>query len=69
VCLDCGCHEPNNGHQDPRHITLHDLQQAAAASHCSTQEAAQRILDEVTRALHTRMLGQCQCAVCLRIGR
>lgn len=57
MCLDCGCHKPADDHGDPRHITLSDIQQAAAASGISTQEAAERIVAEVKRAVAQRMLG------------
>lgn len=48
-CLTCGCHMPDNEHDDPRHITLHDLQDAAEAAEITTREAVENIVD-TTRA-------------------
>lgn len=47
-CLDCGCHQPNDDHGDPRHIVLGELMAAAAASGISTVQAADNIVDTVS---------------------
>lgn len=44
MCLDCGCHQPENDHGDPRHITLADLTAAAAASGVTIAQAAANIV-------------------------
>ena len=45
MCLSCGCGEPNERHDDPRHITQDDLEAAAQAAEVSPTQAAQNILD------------------------
>lgn len=45
MCLDCGCHDPDNAHGDHRHITISDLHQAATASGVSDQKAVDNIAD------------------------
>lgn len=51
MCLDCGCGEPDNDHDDPAHITLAELQAAADASGVSLAVAASNILRTVTGTL------------------
>ncbi|MFJ5532484.1 hypothetical protein [Streptomyces sp. NPDC093261] len=41
--MDCGCHQPTNGHGDERHITLDELIAAAQASGLPIEQAAQNI--------------------------
>lgn len=50
MCLDCGCGEPNERHEDDRHITMDDLKAAAAASETSVEEAARNISDGLRQA-------------------
>ena len=45
MCLSCGCGEPNEQHGDPRHITMNDLEAAAAASDVSALQAAENIIE------------------------
>ena len=45
MCLDCGCGEPNERHEDTRHITQEDLEAAAQAAEIDVQQAAQNIVD------------------------
>jgi hypothetical protein len=47
MCLDCGCHRPDDDHGDPRHLTLQDIRRAAQASGISPQEAVDRIVAAV----------------------
>jgi len=37
MCMSCGCKQPNENHGDDRNITLHDLEQAAAAAGTDVQ--------------------------------
>jgi len=46
MCLDCGCHKPDEQHGDARHITMQDLRDAADASHISVDEVVRRISQE-----------------------
>ena len=46
-CLTCGCHLPDDDHDDPRHITMADLQAAATAARLPPGMAAANIADEV----------------------
>jgi len=50
ICLDCGCHQPENDHGDDRHITLADLGAAADASGVTIPQAAANIIATVTDA-------------------
>lgn len=45
MCLDCGCHDPDNAHGDHRHITIGDLHHAAVASGVSDERAVENISD------------------------
>lgn len=47
VCLTCGCHLPNNTHDDDRHIVLSELKAAANAAGISVAEAANNLTDTV----------------------
>lgn len=49
-CLSCGCHMPDHEHDDDRHFTLRDLQDAAETAGISTRQAAENIAD-TTRAM------------------
>ena len=44
MCLDCGCRIVDTDHGDPAHITLDDLQAAAAATGISPEQAAANIV-------------------------
>lgn len=44
MCLDCGCMQPDNTHDDARHITYGDLAAAAALSGISPKKAAKNIV-------------------------
>ena len=37
MCMSCGCKQPNETHGDDRHITLRDLERAAAAAGTDVQ--------------------------------
>jgi hypothetical protein len=50
MCLDCGCGEPNERHDDDRHITLSDVRAAAAASEISVDEAKRNIVEALGQA-------------------
>jgi hypothetical protein len=43
--MSCGCKQPNENHDDPRNITMDDLQQAADAAGVSIDEAARNIAE------------------------
>jgi hypothetical protein len=43
--MSCGCGEPNNDHDDARHITHDRLQEAANAAGISVEEAALNIAE------------------------
>lgn len=45
MCASCGCGKPNDNHGDNRHITMDQIQQAAAAAKISPQEAAKNMMD------------------------
>lgn len=47
MCLTCGCHLPNNSHDDSRHIVLSELQAAADAAGISVADAANNLTDTV----------------------
>ncbi|HEY7295454.1 MAG TPA: hypothetical protein VH916_10450 [Dehalococcoidia bacterium] len=49
MCMDCGCHQPNDDHGNPEHITYSALQRAARASGIDPQTAAERIQAEAKR--------------------
>lgn len=51
MCLSCGCHRPKKRHDDPRHITIVDLNGAAKAAGISPREAAENVLGGVEHAL------------------
>lgn len=44
MCLTCGCGEPDADHGDPRHITMQELKDAAAAAEIDVDEAARNLL-------------------------
>lgn len=44
MCLDCGCHQPDADHGDPRHLTLAGLTAAAGASGITVMQAVANIL-------------------------
>jgi hypothetical protein len=50
MCLSCGCGEPSADHDDPRHITMEVLQNAAEAAEISPQEAAENITATMAKA-------------------
>lgn len=50
MCLSCGCGEPNERHDDDRHITYDDLTAAAQAAEIDPRQAAQNILDGLPQA-------------------
>lgn len=45
MCASCGCGKPNDQHGDSRHITMGQIQQAAAAAKISPQEVGKNISD------------------------
>jgi hypothetical protein len=53
MCLSCGCHKPEAGHGDDRHVTLSDLQAAADAAGISVVDAVNNIVDTVADVLST----------------
>jgi len=42
--MSCGCGMPNERHGDERNITRDDLEHAAHAAGCSTEQAAENIM-------------------------
>ena len=50
MCLDCGCGEPNERHDDDRHIIMNDIQAAATASEISVEEAKRNIIEALSQA-------------------
>lgn len=51
MCLSCGCMMPTNDHGDDRHITLADVQGAAAAADITVEQAAHNVGRTVDLAL------------------
>jgi hypothetical protein len=47
MCASCGCGKPNDQHGDSAHITLPQIEQAAAAADISPEEAAKNMADAV----------------------
>jgi hypothetical protein len=45
MCLNCGCGQPNETHDDAANITAADLQRAADANGQSLRESAQHIVE------------------------
>lgn len=45
MCASCGCGKPNDQHGDSRHITMDQVQQAAAAANISPQEVVKNLGD------------------------
>lgn len=50
MCASCGCGQGNEQHGDHRHITLHDLDQAAQAAHTTRAQVAQNIVRAANQA-------------------
>jgi len=47
MCVSCGCGQPQDHHDDPRHITLQDLDQAAQAAEITREQVVQHIMQAV----------------------
>ena len=47
MCMNCGCGQPNETHDNPANITATDLQRAADANGQSLRESAQHIVETV----------------------
>ena len=47
MCMNCGCGQPNEDHDNPDNITAQDLHRAAQANDHSMREAAQHIVETV----------------------
>jgi hypothetical protein len=45
MCASCGCGKPNEQHGDSRHITMDQIQQAAAAAKISPLEVTKNMAD------------------------
>jgi hypothetical protein len=43
MCVSCGCGKPNDNHGDARHITMNQIEQAAAAIGKSPKDVAMNI--------------------------
>ena len=50
MCLDCGCGKLNEGHGDPRHITMDTIRAAAEASEIPVDEAMKNISEGLQEA-------------------
>lgn len=50
MCASCGCGEPNETHDDSRHITLDQVNAAAKAAGLTPEEAAQNLMDSVRKS-------------------
>jgi hypothetical protein len=49
MCVSCGCNKPNDNHGDIRHITMNQLEQAAAAANMSAADVAKNIQKAATQ--------------------
>jgi hypothetical protein len=47
MCLNCGCGQPHDDHDNPANVTADDLQRAAEANDQSLRESAQHIVETV----------------------
>lgn len=47
MCMNCGCGQPYEDHDNPNNITASDLNRAAQANDQSMQETAQHIVESV----------------------
>lgn len=47
MCMNCGCGQPHERHDEPANILAEDLQAAADANGQSMRESAQHILEAV----------------------
>ncbi len=43
MCLSCACDTPGDDHGDPRNITIQNIYDAAAASHCDADTIVNNI--------------------------
>jgi hypothetical protein len=43
MCASCGCGEPNNDHGNSAHITMQDIEKAAAAAELAPEQVAENI--------------------------
>lgn len=43
MCVSCACGKPNDDHGDSRHITMKELEDAAAAAGVSVSEVVENI--------------------------
>ncbi len=48
MCTSCGCGQREDSHGDPRHITLHDLDQAAQAAQITREQVLQHMLQAIS---------------------
>lgn len=51
MCLDCGCGEPNDDHDDKRHLTMDHIKKAAEASSTTQKEVKQNIIKALQDSL------------------
>ena len=49
MCLNCGCGQPDEDHDNPDNIVAADLHRAAQANDQSMRESAQHIVETVER--------------------
>jgi hypothetical protein len=49
MCLTCGCGIPDDDHGDPRHITMQQLKDAAAAAEVDVDEAAKNLQETYSK--------------------
>ncbi len=50
MCASCGCGRVNEYHGDIRHLTLHDLVQAAEAAEISLEEVIHNLQESIQLA-------------------
>jgi hypothetical protein len=50
MCLDCGCGELNESHDDARHITMDSIRSAAEASGISVDETIKNMQSGLNQA-------------------
>jgi hypothetical protein len=60
MCVSCGCGKYDDDHNDDRHLTMTDLQDAADAAEIDLNEVAQNIQEAVQQKQGGQSMGQQQ---------
>lgn len=58
MCLDCGCMEPDNRHDDERHIIMADVVAAAQANDKSIDDTIDTIRETLNRVQEGELRSQ-----------